>query len=359
MANEIEPHESNLQPRVAESLLRACVRLAEFVLGGPPEYYADDPRYKDPWLPLLRSMPSALLTLRRQQEFSPTPGLLADADPTSRAREFISSLYEPFRADLSLERIRKHYCNLLYDLVNSTENFAASGSQAQLAFATREVAAILSQTGFALSYDIRTALGGEYRIPEVSPIGKYLTYPEVKQYANQKGLTALVHGSFDPFHERHCELIRSVYPFCDRVIVGVSNDAFLQGTKGKEDDPRPRCPLAWRLWEIAAHPMVDAVFVVPIKPEGDIDEAFFDLYMELNVKRLVSGYKNPLLSIFKQRMDQLGGQVVTSPEGFVSSTLIHGARANHTDEQRLEMNAYIESTAALAKSHGYLRDYSE
>jgi len=105
--------------------------------------------------------------------------------------------------------------------------------------------------------------------------------------------------------------------------------------------------------------MVDAVFVVPIKPEGDIDEAFFDLYRELNVKRLVSGYENPLLSIFKQRMDQLGGQVVTSPEGFVSSTLIHGVRANHTDEQRLEMNAYIESTAALAKSHGYLRDYSE
>lgn len=105
--------------------------------------------------------------------------------------------------------------------------------------------------------------------------------------------------------------------------------------------------------------MVDAVFVVPIQPEGDINKAFFNLYRELNVKRLVSGYENPLLPIFKKRMRQLGGQVVTSPEGFVSSTLLHGARPNHTAEQRQEMDAYIESTATLAKSHGYLRDYSE
>ena len=346
------------RPGILDYWTRACVRLAEFLIGEPPRNL-DDPRYKNPWAAVYRRIPSELYPLRYQMPFFPTTGLLTEVDPTLRAYELKSSLYQPFRTDLSMTRIGNHYHNLLYDLVNHPEECAINYSDAQVRFLKREITGILSQTGLALSHDIKKVFEGGYRIPEVSPAGKYLTYQEVVQFANQKGLTALVHGSFDPFHVRHSELIRTTYQYCDRVIVGVSNDAFLQGTKGKEDDPRPRYPLAWRLWEIAAHPMVDAVFVVPIKPEGDIDVAFFNLYRELNVKRLVSGYENPLLSIFKQRMDQLGGQVVTSPEGFVSSTLIHGARANHTDEQRLEMNAYIESTAALAKSHGYLRDYSE
>lgn len=198
MANEGEPADDPIlrRPKYLQWLMNASMRLADFVMGRPPKYLADDPRYKDRSASILRLNPSELLTLRSQQPFSPTPGLLTEVDPTLRAHELRSSLYQPFRTDLSLARIRGYYCSTLYGLVNHPEEL--NYSDAEMSFLKREITGILSQTGLALSYDIRTALEVGSRMPEVSPIGKYLTYPEVVQFANQKGLTALVHGSFDP-----------------------------------------------------------------------------------------------------------------------------------------------------------------
>lgn len=287
-----------------------------------------------------------LIPLRTHTLFHPgsTMQFMMDGGET---RKKILGLYDELHNPSWME-MQSYYTDLFFDLANNEDPYY-EGLERKIAINT--VAGILSHTGLAFSNDIMHTLYGQdrFKIPRTSPVGKYMSYESVMKLTQEGGVTGLFHGSFDAPHSGHMGMIPELYRYSERVVIGFSNDDLLR-LKATENDPRPLHPLEWRMWEMASHPMVDAVFVVPIRPSSHIDEEFMRMYEELNVTRLISGRNNPLLPNYQNRMRQLGGRVIIHNEGFVSSTL----REEQIRERLRASQWYINRMAAVARSCGFM-----
>ena len=343
-----------LKERIINVLLRVLV-------GTPQRYDYDDPNGWGKGGPLfeylIRHDTTKLPILRPQEKFiSPSRWLFNSVLMTGRELELIFELHGIIKQEPSLEKIQEHFRESLLNLVRKPEKFTNIYSEQDMELVKGELAGILSYTGMALSHEIRAVLnGGDYENHK-SPHDKYLTYKEIIEYTNGGGIIGLLHGSFDKPHIGHFELIRDIFPYCDKLVIGISNDTFLQASKGSNTDPRPRYPLAWRLWEMACHPMVDAVFVIPFTSTERIDESFFNLYQELNVRRLGSGSNNPYLDKYTNRMRQLRGRVITHAEEYINSTIMHHHFSRYPDFDMNALYDYASKKAEEALACGYLHD---
>lgn len=206
---------------------------------------------------------------------------------------------------------------------------------------------------------------GEALIP-INQSGKYKTYAELKlltQALRMQGkVVGLYQGCFDPTHIGHVNKAAEMYPYCDIVLCGFNKNSQVRDAKGPD---RPRySQLAWRMWEMASVPVVDYVFVLPIS-HYHAGEELTNMCKELGVTVMATGHDNPLLPVYEERMQQVGGFVVANNyrSGSHSSTLVAGHLADHAfvtaDVPRMILGTQLELLDAHARKCGYLHDYPD
>lgn len=186
----------------------------------------------------------------------------------------------------------------------------------------------------------------------------FTTYEDLKIYAQkslaQGNIHGLVHGSFDPPHLGHARAIQSIWPYCNKIFVGVDGNEFLSSRKPGS----PRFPLPWRLMELGQLPTVDIVFVLPFDflPE---EERWLEMYRILGIKIIGTGKDNILLPYYQKRMSALGGHVITEDrEGLTSTHIVQRLLERHSrySEETISMKEILnmaEQSLSLARKLGY------
>ena len=195
---------------------------------------------------------------------------------------------------------------------------------------------------------------------------KYLTFEEATEKSARGGeageVWGLVHGDVDPPHWGHLLLMGLMSFYCDKLLVGF--DPIQINKERKENraqgDVRPRFPLEYRMWHVAALGVVDGVFVMPIK-ELD-NERFLDIYRQLGIGYLGVGTNNPLRQEYARRMDEVGGYLVVNPLPVNSSTETMQKFKDPDYEPmspiRWMVGDEVRMTCEAARKAGYLREYS-
>jgi len=185
----------------------------------------------------------------------------------------------------------------------------------------------------------------------------FTTYEDLKTHAQEslaKGnIHGIVHGSFDPPYIGHARAIQSIWPFCNKIYIGIDGNKLLSSRKSGS----PRFPLPWRMMELGQLPTVDKVFVLPFDLPPKV-EAWEEMYSKLGIKVLGTGADNAFLPEYRQRMSRLGGHVIVEKRGGISSTfimerLIQENRERFGDRGNIEIGL-LESARKLSELARYL-----
>lgn len=219
-----------------------------------------------------------------------------------------------------------------------------------------ELQQILTYGGFVLGDEVRHLHNGR-PIEQRKPENKYMTWGEVLDFANQDGVTGLIHGAFNPPHAGHSHLARTVYPYCNRLLVGFDSNEAIRVRKGAG---RPRFPqLAWRMWEMASLPTVDGVFLIPLAGKNS-PEDYAEIYNDLRIRALGCDYDNPFRHQYEMRMAKVGGIVIAKNRepGLSSTTLMKYVNESISIQLlNISLTSLAEYLDKVASSLGYLRDY--
>jgi len=132
-------------------------------------------------------------------------------------------------------------------------------------------------------------------------------------------------GVYDLFHIGHLNLLRNAKMMCDKLMVGVTVDEIIPGSKGK----RAVIPFEERLEIIKGIRYVDAAI-----PQISTDK--FEAWEKLKFDVLFVGddwYLNPKWEAFEKKFNQVGVRVVYFPytKG-TSSTLINATLKRLRDQ---------------------------
>lgn len=192
---------------------------------------------------------------------------------------------------------------------------------------------------------------------------KYLTFEQAMTLARDgraKGeVWGLIHGDFDPSHYGHWELVGLMSMYCDGLLVGFDPTKVNRQRKQiLSGDVRPRFPLIYRMWHMAALGRVSGVFVMPV--ENIIDGEYLDIYRSLGITVLGVGTGHSLQAEYLRRMDVIGGDLVVNQLPAFSSTRFM-ERFTDLGFASMEFIRWlaadeIRMTCEMAKRAGFLRD---
>lgn len=192
---------------------------------------------------------------------------------------------------------------------------------------------------------------------------KYLTFEQVKTLTSDgrsKGeVWGLIHGDFDPPHFGHWLQVGLMSMYCDGLLVGFDPTKVNRQRKQiLPGDIRPRFPLIYRMWHMAALGRVRGVFVMPI--ENIANDEYLNIYKSLGITVLGVGSGHPLQSEYLHRMDEVGGDLVVNQLPAFSSTRF---MERFTDLGFVSMELIrwlavdeVPMTCKLAKRVGFLWD---
>lgn len=194
--------------------------------------------------------------------------------------------------------------------------------------------------------------------------GKYLTYKNAKDRAQEGAIKGevwgLIHGDADPAHYGHLRLTGLMSLYCDKVLWGFDPPGIQRKRKGdwKRGDERPRFPIEYRMWHMAALGAIEGVFVMPLI--GLEDWEFVEIYRQLGIGVLGCGASNSLKVEFARRMELLGGDLVVNPLLRYSSTEMMARYSDvgyePMDPIRMISGDEVEMTCKMARSAGYPYD---
>jgi nicotinic acid mononucleotide adenylyltransferase len=270
----------------------------------------------------------------------------------------------------SLSITRQYFSDALWRMYNEFEEIKTQSdfTNDDIYNHVQYLESILTIFGFCTKPQIETmkpegGRKGEH-LKLLIPTEKYKPYDELKvitQAAVAEGkAVGIVQGCFDPPQVGHVHNAAELYPYCDIVLFGFNKNSQLQEAKGAD---RPRFPqLAWRMWEVASLPSVDYVFVLPTT-SYHAGEEYTLICKDLGVTVMGAGHDNPLLPIYQERMQRLGGKVIAHeyPWSGHSSTFVmkHITNPNSVEATipRMILDAQVEGLDAYARNVGYLRDY--
>jgi hypothetical protein len=272
----------------------------------------------------------------------------------------------------SLSVTRQYFSDALWRMYNHSEEIKRESNftDDDIYGHVRYLESVLTVFGFCSQRDLermRPSLGkkGEILLP-VDPSQKYKTYDELKRITQELTthgkVVGIVHGCFDPGQVGHLHLASEIFPYCDIVLCGFQKNSQISEAKGAD---RPRFPqLAWRMWEMASSPAINYVFVLPTTSYY-AGEEITEIYRDLGVTVLGAGYDNPLLPVYEERMQKLGGKVIANKYRWSrhSSTLVMKYVEDPTATvgilPRMILEAQVTGLDKRAKRAGYLRDYPD
>lgn len=309
--------------------------------------------------------------MSERQDFRRTPTYYHSQDYDEIIRSIGQERWNFLTADIfkllfldpSFEVKRQVFGNMLWELHNNPSEAQEAGYDPSDVMISIMVLQELSTSfGIILGSEIKQIQEGK-RVEIIDPSPKYSSWDslveQAREWREQRGTIGIAHGAFDPPHVSHSRLYSKIWPYCDHLIVGFDSNRHLRSRKGED---RPRFPqLAWRMWEVTSLPTVDKVFVLPIDPVEDVEKQFVEIYKTLGVTVMGTSDDNVLLPQYKERMDKLGGMLISGdPERWSSTKMMANLSDKEIARNALidleEIQKYAQDREKLALAAGFLKD---